>query len=204
MEQIDFDEWLKNYKPIKPRYFATFDIDTGSITAIAPETGLVDKINTIEIDDETAQLITEGKLPLNNCFVDFESGKFEIAEIKVLNKIDDVLHRVIDKKWSSNQEDNDFFITYFKKTNKLKFEISSKYGGTKKTSSAKRKIRWDGSTLMTFLITDYNDPNNIHSFVQFTIEELIGESKEFIITEAPDKFSVYTKRLFPNYVIEIK
>ena len=205
MEQIDFDDWLKNYQPIKPKYFATFEPESGSVISITPEIGLADKTNSIEIDDETAQLITEGKISLNNCFVDFDSGKFEIAEIKVLNKIDDVLHRVVENRWSSNRQEADFFITFNQKTKKIKFEISSRYNGTKKSeSSSKRKIRWDGSTIMTFLITDYNDPNYIYTYFQFKIEELIDQSREFIITEMPDKFSVYTKRLFPHYVIEIE
>lgn len=206
MEQtIDFDEWFKNFKPPKPVYFAVYDPDTGAINSIFPNTGLPEIENIIELDDETAQLITEGKLILNNCFVDFESGQLEIAEIKTLNKIDDLLHRVIEKKWSKNQEEEDFFISYDTTKKKIKFELSSRYNGSRVCSSeSKRKIRWDGSTVMTFLITDYNDPNYIYETIKIKINDLINQSKEFKLTNVPKKFSVYTKRLFPIYVMEIK
>lgn len=204
MEQIDFDEWLKNFTPAKPKYFAVYDSDSGAVISICPESGLADKTNTIEIDDETAQLITEGKLSLGNCFVDFDSGEFQIAEIKVLTKIDDILHRIIEKKWSSFDSEEDFFITYNKEKKTLKFELSSKYNGTRVSSSqSKRKIRWDGSTVMTFLITDYNDPNYIHQSIKIKIDDLINNHKEFTINDAPERFSVYTKRLFPNYVMDV-
>lgn len=205
MEQVDFDEWLKNFKPAKPKYFAIYDNDNGSVTSICPESGLVDKTNTIEIDDETAQLITEGKLSLGNCFVDFDSGEFQIAEIKVLTKIDDILHRIIEKKWASADLEEDFCITYNKEKKILRFELSSKYNGTKVSSSqSKRKIRWDGSTIMTFLITDYNDPNYVHQIIKIKIDDLINDYKEFTISDTPERFSVYTKRLFPNYVMDVQ
>jgi hypothetical protein len=205
MEQVDFDEWLKNFKPVKPKYFAVYDPESGSVESIWPESGLENKKNTIELDDETAQLITEGKLSLNNCFVDFESGEFQIAEIKVLNKIDDVLHRVIEKKWSAAENEEDFFITYDDQNKNLRFELSSRYNGTHiSTSGSKRKIRWDGSTVMTFLITDYNDPNYVYQTIKIKIDDLINNFKEFTIVDVPNRFSVYTKRLFPNYVMDIK
>lgn len=204
MEQIDFDEWIKNFQPTKPVYYAVYDPSTGSIISVCPKNGLTETEHIIELDDETAQLITEGKLILDNCFVDFDSGKFEIAEIKVLNKIDDVLHRVIEKKWANTQEE-DFFITFDSSKKRIKFELSSKYNGTRKSAAlSKRKIRWDGATQMIFLITDYNDPNYIHKTIKIRIDDLINASKEFTIKDIPERFSVYTKRLFPTYVMEVK
>ncbi len=118
MEELDFDDWIKTYKPVKPKYFAKFHQDDGSIVGIYPETALENKTNVVEIDDETAMLVYEGKLQLSSCFIDIDSGSFQIAEVKVLNKIDDVLHRIIDKAWSKSQEEEDLFVTVFSQEKK--------------------------------------------------------------------------------------
>ena len=57
---------------------------------------------------------------------------------------------------------------------------------------------------MTFLITDYNDPNYVYQTIKIKIDDLINNFKEFTIVDVPNRFSVYTKRLFPNYVMDIK
>lgn len=205
MEELDFDEWLKNYTPVKPKYFAKFQPGDGSIIGIYPETALQDKSNIIEIDDETAMLVYEGKLQLQSCFIDIDSGSFQIAEIKVLNKIDDVLHRIVDKTWSKFDDEEDLFVTVFVNDRKMLIELSEKYNGTKPSvKKTKRKIHWDGSTIMMFLITDYNDPNVIFDVVKIKIDDLVSESVTVQIKELPEKFSIYTKRLFPKYILEIK
>ncbi len=205
MEELDFDEWVKNYKPVTPKYFARFQPEDGSIVGIYPETALEDKSNIIEIDDETAMLVYEGKLQLSSCFIDIDSGTFQVAEIKVLNKIDDVLHRIVDKQWSKFEEEEDVFVTMFSDEGKMIIELSEKYNGTKQSSKkSKRKIHWDGSTVMTFLITDYNDPNIVFEVVKIKIDDLIGKSTTLRIKNIPEKFSVYTKRLFPKYILEVK
>ncbi len=205
MEELDFDQWVQNYKPVTPKYFARFQPEDGSIVGIYPETALEDKSNIIEIDDETAMLVYEGKLQLSSCFIDIDSGTFQVAEIKVLNKIDDVLHRIVDKQWSKFDDEEDIFVTVFSEKGKITIELSEKYNGTKPSSKkSKRKIHWDGSTVMTFLITDYNDPNVIFDVVKIKIDDLIGNSKTLPIKNIPEKFSVYTKRLFPKYILEVK
>lgn len=206
MAQIDFDDWIKTFTPKPIKYFAIFDPNDGLVTGVYPETVLTEKKFAVEIDNETAILIQEGKLQLSSCFVNLDSGNFEIAEIKVLNKIDDVLHRIIDKKWSLSEDNEDLYVTYDSKKSTIKFELSSKYNGTRKSkTSTKRKIHWDGSTTITFLITEYNDPNELLDVVKFTINDLIKKSKSVKIkTKLPKKFSVYTKRIFPNYVFEEK
>jgi hypothetical protein len=193
MAEIDFDEWLANYKPPELKFYAIFDTTSGAVTGIYPEHALAAETkNSVEIDHETAQLINEGKLKLNSCFVDMSSGSFEIAEIKNLVKIDDVLHRVVAKEWT-DISDPDVTITHDVKSSTLSFELSKKY----KT----RKIHWDGSTTMTFLITDYNDPNLLRNVIKFSIDELASAPQVKKVDQL-EKFSVYTKRLFPLYVLE--
>lgn len=203
MAEIDFDEWIKDYKPTKPKFFISFKPEDGSIIGLYPETALADKKNTIEIDDETATLIYDGKLQISSCYVDLDSGNFQIAEIKVLNKIDDVLHRIIDKKWNADIDEEDISIQYNSVEKTMIFEMSERYQGVKKSSTkSKRKIRWDGSTSMSFLITDYNDPNIMYNVIKIKIDDLVGKSVSVKIDDIPKKFSIYTKRIFPKYIFE--
>lgn len=206
MEQVDFDEWIKTFQPKPIKYFAMFDPNDGAVNGVYPESALAENKSIVEIDNETALLIQEGKIQLSSCFINLNSRKFEIAEIKVLNKIDDVLHRIIDKKWSTITEEEDIYVTYYSKKLTMKFELSAKHHGTKKSKfTTKRKIHWDGATEMTFLITEYNDPNEVIEVIKFTVNDLINKSKSVTINcDISDKFSVYTKRIFPNYVFEKK
>jgi hypothetical protein len=204
MAEIDFDEWIKNFKIEPVKYFALFDPVNGSISGIYPNSALPDSKTLIEIDDETAGLIHEGKIQLQNCFVDLDSGKFEIAELKVLNKIDDLLHRIVEKEWSSMDKE-DVYVKYLSTSKSLRFELTDRLGGTRKSGSqSKRKLHWDGSTTMTFLVTEYNDPNIVYDIIRFKIDDIVGKSKTYKLNSTPEKFSLYTKRIFPNYIIETK
>lgn len=204
MAEIDFDEWIKTFKIEPVKYFALFDPVNGSISGVYPNTALPDSKTLVEIDDETAGLIHEGKIQLQNCFVDLDSGKFEIAELKVLNKIDDLLHRIVEKQWASMDKE-DIYVKYLSTSGSLRFELTDRLGGTKKSGSqSKRKLHWDGSTTMTFLVTEYNDPNIVYEVIRFKIDDIVGKTKTHKLKSTPGKFSLYTKRIFPNYVIESK
>ena len=193
MAEIDFDEWLASYKPPEIKFYASFNTTTGDVIGIYPSTALPEDVQCIEIDQETAHLITEGKISLNSCFVDMSSGKFEIAEIKRLTKIDDVLHRIMDKSYAGLLTAD---LMVIRDRNSLTFELAEKY--------KKRKIHWDGSTEMTFLVTEYNDPNIVKYSIKFTIDELVSSPQIITELDLSKKFSIYTKRLFPVYLFDTK
>jgi hypothetical protein len=193
MAEIDFDVWLANYKAPEIQYYAMFDTTTGEVTGLYPSTALPNTENVVPVDIETAHLINEGKIGLNSCFVDITSGTFEIAEVKRLTKIDDVLHRIMDKSYAGLLVPD---VLVVQDGNSLVFTISEKY--------KKRKIHWAEDTEMSFLVTEYNDPNIVRHTIKFTINNLISNeqiSKDLNLTK---KFSVYTKRLFPVYLFEKK
>ena len=84
----------------------------------------------------------------------------------------------------------------------MKIELGKEFGGTKppKIPYRQRNIIWDGDTVMDFYITEYNDPNLTLETVSVKINELVGKSK-IIENISYENFSVYTRRLFKNYVI---
>jgi len=207
LELPDFDEWLKNYKPPVIKYVAAFDLDSGKVLSIGPDYALKQDgfKNVIDIDSHVAEKIISGDIRISNCFVDPTMGKLEIVEVKNLSTIDDVMHRIIEKQWSE-VEKPEIYLTH--QGDKLKIELSEEFGGTYKLDQkhhpiAKRKIFWDGSTVMSFLITDYNDPHKIHNILEIKIEDVVDNFKEFKIN-TPQRFSIFTRRLFKNYVLEMK
>jgi hypothetical protein len=125
------------------------------------------------------------------CFVDIDSETVEIVTKHSLVKIDDVLHRVIDRKYSPSQK-NDIIIQYNELENKIIFVLPIKT----------RKIQWDGSTEMQFFITAYNDPHNLYQTIAFQLKDLEQSSKEFIYTGPHNRFSIFTRRILKNYVFE--
>jgi hypothetical protein len=56
---------------------------------------------------------------------------------------------------------------------------------------------------MIFLITGYNDPNNLKEMIKFSIDELSAYPQKFKL-KLRSKFSIFTRRLFSNYTLEIK
>ena len=198
------EEIIRNFEEQKDKYSAVFDIETGKVISVGPTISFQDKPNKINLDKELAEDILTGNVSISNCFVDKTEGLLEIAEIKNIRKIDDVLHRIPLCKFS-DIENPDLFVSYVKKNKTIKVELSKELGGTKKSKTNKnRNVYWSGDTVMTFYITKYNDPHWILHTIDVTIEELVGKSKTFKQMDLPEKFSVFTRRLLKNYVLEIK
>ena len=207
MEEIvidDFDVWLANFKIAEVNYVAVFDPFSGKVISVGPDTAFKDEKHKVNIDTLIAESIIDGKLGIEKCLVDINSNEFEISEIRTLTKLDDILHRVVSLKYSEIEKP-DVYITHIADSGVLIIELSEEFGGTKKVNQEvrKRNFVWDGDTEMKFYITEYNDPNLIFDTISVKINELIGDSK--VINDIDySTFSVYTRRLFKNYVIEYK
>jgi hypothetical protein len=203
-KMIDFDQWYLDWKPPVIEYVAVFDPQTGEVTGVGPSCAFENEKHKIPVDQELAESIINAEIKISSCVVDINSNTIEIAEIKSVFKIDDVLHRIISTDYSDIKQP-DIYLTYDSKKKTLKIELSKEFGGTRapKISIKPRKILWDGDTSLNFFITDYNDPNLLFQIVYVKINDLIGKSH---VIDYPDHtpFSVYTRRLFKNYVIKYK
>ena len=204
-EIIEFEDFVKNIQLPELTYSATFNPTTGAVVSVGPSHAFVNEQNTISLDKETAEQIIDGTIKVNSCFVDITGGKLEIAEIQSVYKIDDVLHRIIEKKWSAITKP-EIYISYDRIKKTLTIELTEEYFGTKKVPKkyhpiSKRKVIWSGETEMSFLITDYNDPNILYKMVSLTVSDLVEKKKIFKDIALPDRFSVYTRRIFKNYVL---
>lgn len=200
MEHVDFDQWRSSFKFQKPIYHIQFD-ENGNVLGLYPLHEQKDSHDYIEIDDETALQIQEGRISLLSCEVDVLTRTFIVQANKRQTNIEESgpLHRIIEQKYSEDKK-YDVFIT--SKSKKLKFELAKKFGGTKITvEKSLKKILWSKDKEMRFTVTDYNDPHVIYKVIEYKIKDLIGKSIEVDISECPENFSVYTRKIFPNYVI---
>lgn len=194
-ELIDFDEWIKLPVNQTIEYYATFNAE-GMVLGLYPSHSVENIENKIKIDNEIAEEIISGKENLFSYKVDIPTKKLlKINKFSTHNliKIDDVLHRIIDKKWS-NIEDPDIMVSYNKTNSLLNFSMSPRYSNN---------IIWDGATEMIFLITNYNDPNALMKMISIRAGDITENTKSFHV-ELPNKFSIYTRRIFDKYVFEIE
>jgi hypothetical protein len=203
-EIIDFDEWIKTAQPLNIEYVVVYDPFTGKVTGVGPSYAFETEQYKLPIEQEVAEKIISSEIKIHNCQVNIGSSVLEIAKIKNLNTIDDVLHRIISVAYS-DVKTPEIYLTYISENNTIEIQLSNEFGGNKEFSEIKktRNIVWDGETEMNFLITEYNDPNLIFDMFCVNINELVGKTK-IIKNINNDKFSVYTRRLFKNYVIQYK
>lgn len=207
-ELIDFDDWIKNYTPPKITYMAVFDPANGDVLSVGPSYAFENEKYKVVVDEDIALKILEGKIPFHRCWVDTESETIEFLEIKPVVIPTTILYRIIDKEWSTERK-MDVYLVCNTAKGTLKIEMSEELSGTKKVpakykTNNKRRILPDTATVLDFLITDYNDPNIIHKKLSVTIAELCGKSKTFKNIDFPESFSIYTKRIFKNFMIEYK
>lgn len=192
-ELMDFDEWIKLPVNQTIEYYATFK-DDGALIGVYPSHAVLDNTNKIKIDDEIAIAIATGVENLFSYRVDVPTKKLvKLNKFSThsLIKIDDILHRVIDKKWS-NIQDPDIIILHNTTNSSLTFSMNNKYSNN---------IIWDGATEMIFLVTAYNDPNVLIHMLSIRAGDITENTKSFAL-DLPTRFSVYTRRIFDKYIFE--
>lgn len=207
-EIIDMETWAETFEVPEIEYLAVFDPIDGRIKAVGPKVAFANEKHKVPMDRETAELIIEGKILINSCSVDVSGNTVSISESRALYKIDDVLHRIIEKE-HADFEKPDVFLSYNRKKKQLTVELTEEFYGTKKLNKKfhpikKKRVNWAGTTEMNFLITDYNDPNVLHRIFSLTVSDLVENKTVIADLDLPEKFSVYTRRLFKNYVMEHK
>lgn len=186
----EFQEWLKTVEIPEERYYAAFD-DRGYLLEISS----VHAQGKIEVDKEIALAIHTGQTDLNSYKVNLETLILEKNTDLFFNslvRIDDILHRVVEKKWSKIEKP-DVSIVYDRKESNMIFKINPLL----------KNIDWLGDRELVFLCTEYNDPNILLEKTRFSVDEIISYPQIFNI-QLPEKFSVYTRRIFNKYTLEIK
>lgn len=196
---LDFDKWIEEHQTIEVQYYAVYN-DDGVVTGIYPERIVSDKQNKVLVDKETAELIHNGTLQLHLCRVSVLEKKFLTSYEK---EIDDVLHRIPDKRWSSEKY-FDFYIDYYRKESKIILALSSKYNGIRDSGTPISVPINNLHTEINLIFSEYNDPNKPYYNIKIKVEELVNKEKLINNIELPEKFSVFTRRFFDTYIVDVK
>lgn len=190
MEELkNFDEWIEKYEPVEIEYSAVYDQKTGKIMSVGPSLAFRNEQNKTVMDKEMAEKVISGKIPLHHCYVDLDSLTVEISETKSIYKVDDVLHRIIDLEYSTELK-HDVILSHDKKQQTLEIKISED-----------KKEHYNPDTDLIFYITDYNDPNILYQTIKMKIKE---SPNTYTLGKIPERFSIYTNRVFRKYTIETK
>ena len=190
MEELkNFDEWVEDYKPAEIEYSAVYDPPTGKITSVGPTSAFVNEKSKTVMERDLAEKVISGKIPLHHCYVDLDSLTVEISETKSIYKVDDVLHRIIDIEYSTESK-HDVVLSYDRQLSKMEVKISED-----------KKLHYSADTDLVFYITDYNDPNILYQTIKMKIME---SPKVYSLEKIPERFSIYTNRVFRKYAIETK
>ena len=178
------------------KYCVKFDRDSKKILEVFPSSNDNPKEHIVYVDSSIAESILKGFKPVSNFLIDINLNEYKIVEsVKSglnLSKIDDILHRVVEKKWS-NIKDPDILITYNRKVEEIVFKINPKI----------KNLDWSGPKEMLFFITSYNDPNSLKEMIKINLDDLKIYPHKYKI-KLRTKFSVFTRRLLTHYALEIK
>jgi hypothetical protein len=194
MEEItDFDKWLQTVVVEPIEYYAIYNPQTAEVIGIYPKNSAKDIEYKVLIDLDLAESIFEGKVSLRSCFVDEIDDVLQVVQTRSVRTIDDILHRVVSKEFATFDE-ADLCITFNFESNTITLSLNEKL--------KRKKIRWDNHALLRFIVTEYNDPHKVIQVIVTTLENLYITDQTFEYTGTDKNFSVFTSRIFKNYIFE--
>jgi hypothetical protein len=196
IEVIDFDGWLKTYKPEDPEYYAIYDPETFKVTGVYPKGPAEEKKYKIKIETVVAEEIVNGVLSLSLLSVDVENEDLVISEKELYINTETNFYKL--KSRAADLISVSLSVKYVKNEKNIYFTASD--------NLLKQKEKFKDYNLpCLFYITDQNDPNMLFETIEINLTELFA-SKELVfpLDVGKEKFSVFTKRIFNNYYFSIK
>lgn len=192
MEEItDFDKWLQTVIVEPIEYYAIYNPKTAEVIGIYPKNSAKDIEHKVLIDLDLAESILEGKISLRSCFVDEVDNVLQVIQTKSVKQIDDILHRVVSKEFSTFDE-ADLCVTFNLESSEIILSLNDKI--------KRKKVRWDSHAVLRFLITEYNDPHKVIQVITTTLDDLYENDQTYHYTDSNKNFSVFTSRIFKNYI----
>jgi len=200
----NFDEWLANFEYVEPEYAAKYNTTTGTFISIGPASAFEGEPNVIPIKKELLIDIDDGKVKMHQCVVDPFTQKINIISKTRSAEKELILYQIPVVRFGG-AEISEVYLTYNKLTKVLDIELSQIYKGTKRffEQDQQRSLYIKPTTEINFFVCDKNDPHVIHKLIRFPIQEIVGNKKSIVIDNLPDKFSIYTKKVFKKYLLEI-
>jgi len=197
-EVMDFDLWLESQKNLKPKFYLIYN-ESGLVTGIYPESAASEISNKIELSEELRFQLDSGESRIDSYRVDIVTKQLVILESI---KFFPLLIRATDMSYSSDKN-FEVYITYNRQESLAVIELSSNLGGTKQDQTERRMLDIHPELTMRLYFTDYNDPNILHDKIEIRVQDLLKDCVSKKIELLPERFGVFTKRLFDRYGFEI-
>jgi hypothetical protein len=192
MEEItDFDKWLQTIVVDSIEYYAIYNPQTAEVIGVYPKNSAKEIKHKVLIDLDLAESIFEGKISLKSCFIDEVDNELQVVQNQSIRKIDDILHRVVSQEFATFKE-ADLCVTYDYTSDEILLSLNEKIKS--------KKVRWDNGALLKFLITEYNDPHKVIQVITTTLDDLCRDDQKFQYIGTAKTFSVFTSRVFKNYI----
>lgn len=178
--------------PVTPiEFFAIYNPTTLDVIGVYPSHAASDITHKISISQQLADMIFDGTIPLQHCFIDITSDVPVVAQHQSISKIDNILHRVPDRAYI--QIDNpDLTILFDNTINQFTISISDRV----------KNLRWSTDINLRFLISAYNDPHILYQVINIELASLVSAPYTVTYTGPSKLFSVFTSRVFKTYIFE--
>jgi hypothetical protein len=197
-EVMDFDLWLESQKNLKPKFYLIYN-ESGLVTGIYPESAASEISNKIELSEELRFQLDSGESRIDSYRVDIVTKQLVILESI---KFFPLLIRATDMSYSGDKN-FEVYITYNRQESLAVIELSSNLGGTRQDQTERRMLDIHPELTMRLYFTDYNDPNILHDKIEIRVQDLLKDRVSKKIELLPERFGVFTKRLFDRYGFEI-
>jgi hypothetical protein len=197
-EVMDFDLWLESQKNLKPKFYLIYN-ESGLVTGIYPESAASEISNKIELSEELRFQLDSGESRIDSYRVDIVTKQLVILESI---KFFPLLIRATDMSYSGDKN-FEVYITYNRQESLAVIELSSNLGGTRHDQTERRMLDIHPELTMRLYFTDYNDPNILHDKIEIRVQDLLKDRVSKKIELLPERFGVFTKRLFDRYGFEI-
>jgi len=200
MEQIVPNNIFEDFEKVEVKFLASYDSDTGELISVGPAHAFTKDSYTIDLDEETAEMIIRGKISMQSCAVNLESLKLETIIDKKLTSINDILYKIPVQDYVDISK-TDVHLFYYKKTKTLKVCLSEVY---RKSNLIQKYQLLNKNSKLELIISDYCDPTNVHQIINIPFIQLIKSNKVIKELNFSNNLSIYTKKIFMNYAVEIK
>lgn len=196
IETLDFDGWLKTYKPEEPVYYAIYNPETCKVTGVYPKGPSAGKKHKIKIETVIAEEIINGKINLSLLTVDIENEELVISEKEVYTSAYSNFYKL--QSTARDLISVSLSVKYIKQEKKLYFTASD--------NLIKQKDKFESYKLpCLFYITNQNDPNVLYDTIELNLTELFSKKEiAFHLDMEQKKFSIFTKKIFNNYYFVIQ
>lgn len=199
MEEImDFDLWVESQKNLIPKFYLIYN-DEGMITGLYPESAALNIVNKVELSQELQDKINAGEKSLASFRIDIVTKQlFELETIKFFPS----LIRVSEINYSS-YKNFEIYLIYDRSNSLVKVELSTNLGGTRPDDAERRILDIHPDLKMKFYFTDYNDPNILYDTIDIRVKDLLQGPVSAKVDVLPNRFGIFTKRLFDRYGLEV-